>query len=207
MNPNKVIKLALGTILYSYTDFRNVVSFEVKEKREDKYGVSYVVEADTSCDYKGHWLIIAQMDNCKRFRYVSMYNDDSEFDGHHNYFMYDKAEYFLDKEECLKAMRNKWREWKQEEIDGLEKRLKTLKEEIANLDFIIQDRNRFDVIRFVPVEQYREKREWLGLTLEEVEAATGIHKGQLSKLETGSIKKPAYATILKLSEFYNKDEI
>lgn len=51
-------------------------------------------------------------------------------------------------------------------------------------------------------EKFRTIREAKGLTLREVEEATGISNAYLSQLETGKIKRPSYKVIKQLSEYY-----
>lgn len=41
-----------------------------------------------------------------------------------------------------------------------------------------------------------------GITLRQIQAATGISNSYLSQLETGKIKKPSYDTVSKLNSFF-----
>jgi len=52
------------------------------------------------------------------------------------------------------------------------------------------------------IPDYRKIRKQKGLTLREIESLTGISNAYFSQLENGLIKKPSYATIKKLNEFY-----
>lgn len=54
------------------------------------------------------------------------------------------------------------------------------------------------------LEKFREVREEKGLTLRQVEEATGISNAYLSQLETGKIKKPSFDVVYKLHNFYAK---
>jgi hypothetical protein len=59
-----------------------------------------------------------------------------------------------------------------------------------------------DVMPLLP--DFRAIRKQKGLTLKDVEKATGMHNGYLSQLESGKIKSPAYDTVRKLHHFYNE---
>lgn len=54
-------------------------------------------------------------------------------------------------------------------------------------------------------ETLKESRELRGLTLRQVEEATGISNAYLSQLENGKILKPSANVLYKLSEAYNID--
>lgn len=51
-------------------------------------------------------------------------------------------------------------------------------------------------------ERFKTIRTAKGLTLREVEKATGISNAYLSQLENGGIKKPSYVVVKQLSEYY-----
>jgi transcriptional regulator with XRE-family HTH domain len=52
-------------------------------------------------------------------------------------------------------------------------------------------------------QELRAARESRGLTLREVERATGIHNAHLSQIETDSIGRPDLAILWELSAFYD----
>lgn len=53
---------------------------------------------------------------------------------------------------------------------------------------------------------FRGRRELQGITLRELENATGISNAYLSQLETGKIKSPSYNVVKKLTDYYDSIE-
>lgn len=49
---------------------------------------------------------------------------------------------------------------------------------------------------------FLKRREELGLSLRQLEAATTINLTQINRIENGQLKKPAFIDILKLASFY-----
>lgn len=52
------------------------------------------------------------------------------------------------------------------------------------------------------ITDLKNNRKRLGLTLRQVETATGLSNAYISQLENGKIKKPSYDTIEKLTALY-----
>lgn len=53
---------------------------------------------------------------------------------------------------------------------------------------------------------FKKRREQQGVTLRELENATGISNSYLSQIETGKIKSPSYDVVKKLTDYYNSIE-
>jgi transcriptional regulator with XRE-family HTH domain len=49
---------------------------------------------------------------------------------------------------------------------------------------------------------FKRRRDELGLSLRQVEQATGISISQVNRIENGALNKPSFVDVLKLVEFY-----
>lgn len=74
---------------------------------------------------------------------------------------------------------------------------------IRNVTEIVKARGIIPLV-MPPLPDYRTIRKQKGLTLKDVEKATGMHNGYLSQLESGKIKSPSYDVVRKLSNYYNE---
>ena len=75
-----------------------------------------------------------KIDNQKRFKYVSMINEDEE---NEQYYWHSTDDFFISKNDCKKAAYQKAKEYKEKQIEELKSKLKLAQENLIEIKLLI----------------------------------------------------------------------
>jgi hypothetical protein len=134
MKKEKIIKLKINDELYNYQALKGIFTYIVRGVRDYSDSVLYEIECQESKDHDNCRLLVSQLDNQKRFKYVSMINEDEEKE---QYYWHSIDDFFISKNDCKKAAYQKAKEYKEKQIEELKAKLKSAQENLIEIKLLI----------------------------------------------------------------------
>lgn len=134
MKKENIIKLQINDMLYSYKALKGIFTYIVRDVRNYEGCVLYEIECQECKDRDNCRLLVSQLDNRKRFKYVSMINEDEE---NEQYYWHSFEEFFIMKNDCKKAAYQKAKEYKEKQIEELKTKLKLAEENLIEIKLLI----------------------------------------------------------------------
>lgn len=134
MKREKIIKLQINDKLYNYQSLKGIFTYIVIGVRDYGESVLYEVECQNCKDHDNCRLLVSQVDNEKRFRYVTMINEDEE---NEQYYWHSTGYFYISKNDCKKAAYQEAIKFKEKEIEELKTKLKIAQEHLIELKLLI----------------------------------------------------------------------
>ena len=134
MKTDKIVKLQINDELYNYQALKGIFTYIVRGVRDYGDSILYEIECQECRDHAKCRLLVSQMDNQKRFKYVSMINEDEE---NEQYYWHSTDDFFMSKNDCKKAAYQKAKEYKEKQIEELKTKLKSAQENIIEIKLLI----------------------------------------------------------------------
>ena len=131
MKKEKIIKLQINDELYNYQALKGIFTYIVRGVRDS---ILYEIECQECKDHANCRLLVSQIDNQKRFKYVSMINEDED---NEQYYWHSLDDFFISKNDCKKAAYQKAKEYKEKQIEELETKLKSAQENLIEIKLLI----------------------------------------------------------------------
>ena len=134
MKTDKIVKLQIDDELYNYQALNGIFTYTVRGVRDYGDSILYEIECQ-ECRYHNNCrLLVSQIDNQKRFKYVSMINEDEE---NEQYYWHSTGDFFITKNDCKKAAYQKAKEDKEKQIEELKSKLKLAQENLIEIKLLI----------------------------------------------------------------------
>ena len=134
MKTDKIVKLQINDELYNYQALKGIFTYIVRVVRDYGDSILYEIECQECRDHAKCRLLVSQMDNQKRFKYVSMINEDEE---NEQYYWHSTGDFFMSKNDCKKAAYQKAKEYKEKQIEELKTKLKSAQENLIEIKLLI----------------------------------------------------------------------
>ena len=134
MKTDKIVKLQINDELYNYQALKGIFTYIVCGVRDYGDSVLYEIECQECRDHDNCRLLVSQIDNQKRFKYVSMINEDEE---NEQYYWHSTDDFFMTKNDCKKAAYQKAKEYKEKQIEELKTKLKSAQENLIEIKLLI----------------------------------------------------------------------
>ena len=135
MKVKEKIRLNIGDSLYNYQSFKGVFTYKVIGVRDYSDVVLFEIECQECSDHAKCKLLVSQIDNIKRFTYVSMIDEDED---NEQYYWHNHTEFFLTKNDCKKIAYVKVKEQKEKRIEELKEKLKQEQQSLAEIKSLIE---------------------------------------------------------------------
>jgi len=145
MKPEKIIKLKIGDMLYGCAPMKNNIStYIVCGIRDYGNAVLYEIECTDSDPKEYCRILVSQVDDEKKFKYVAMVDidlDDEYGDDEygHKYIWHEDEKYYLTITDARIAAYNHMLRHKKEKLELLKKQAKELEEDIDKLNMLLKD--------------------------------------------------------------------
>jgi len=132
MKNSSIVRLSRGDHLFKYVTMRGIFEYKVVGVRVYENLEQYEIECKDCKDHKPCRLLIVQVDNVPKFRYVAMLNEEDENQQH--YWHDDPNKYFhTNKKECKVDEGKMLLSARQKKIDEVEQNLLLLKREYEEI--------------------------------------------------------------------------
>ena len=134
MKKEKIIKLQINDELYNYQALKGIFTYIVLGVRDYGDSILYEIECQECKDHANCRLLVSQIDNQKRFKYVSMINEDED---NEQYYWHSLDDFFISKNDCKKAAYQKAKEYKEKQIEELKTKLESAQENLIEIKLLI----------------------------------------------------------------------
>ena len=135
MKTSKIITLKIGDSLFAHVAMKGVFTYNVVGVRTYPETCAYEVECQSCSDHDKCRLLVVQVDNQSKFKYVCMLNDNED---NEQYYWHSENEYFTSMSECKNAAYKKAVDHKRKEITTLELKLEEARKSLAEIVSLIK---------------------------------------------------------------------
>jgi len=134
MKKVNIVKLQINDVLYNFNTTKKIFTYIVRGIRDYGDSILYEIECQECLNHDNCRLLVSQYDNDKRFKYVSMINEDEDDE---QYYWHSLDDFFISKNDCEKAAYQKIKKYKETEIEELKTKLKSAQENLIELKLLI----------------------------------------------------------------------